>query len=107
MLRRALPAICLITATIIAVSILLLAMTSAATAQTAPVPDRRIVTSVGQDFYGGDIGSIFDTSFKACREACYKNRNCTALTYNTKAEACFLKSGVERVEAFDGAISCG
>ncbi|MEM9062079.1 MAG: alpha-2-macroglobulin family protein [Pseudomonadota bacterium] len=78
-----------------------------ATAQETvdPVPDRRIVTAIGQDFYGGDIGSIFDTTFKACRDACYGNPACQALTYNTRAEACFLKSGVERVDAFDGAIS--
>ncbi|MEL7000371.1 MAG: MG2 domain-containing protein, partial [Pseudomonadota bacterium] len=70
-----------------------------------PLPDRRIVTSIGQDFFGGDIGSIFETTFKACRDACYGNLACQALTYNTRAEACFLKSGVERVDAFDGAIS--
>ncbi|MFK7941405.1 MAG: alpha-2-macroglobulin family protein [Paracoccaceae bacterium] len=70
-----------------------------------PVPDRRIVTTTGQDFYGGDIGSIFDTDFRACRQACLGNPACQALTYNTRAEACFLKSGVERSEPFADAIS--
>lgn len=74
-------------------------------AQDAPVPDRRIVTTTGQDFYGGDIGSIFDTDFRACRRACVGNPACRALTYNTRAEACFLKSGVERSEPFADAIS--
>ena len=105
MLRRALTVLCLATATVLVAAILIPALSVSASAQTGPVPDRRIVTSVGQDFYGGDIGSIFDTTFKACREQCYNNRSCKALTYNTKAEACFLKSGVERVDAFDGAIS--
>ncbi|MEM7684012.1 MAG: PAN/Apple domain-containing protein, partial [Pseudomonadota bacterium] len=72
---------------------------------TEPLPDRRIVTSIGQDFFGGDIGSIFETTFKACRDACYGNPACQALTYNTRAEACFLKSSIEHVDAFDGAIS--
>ena len=76
-----------------------------AIAQQDPVPDRRIVTTTGQDFYGSDIGSIFETTFKACREACIGNLSCRALTYNTRAEACFLKSGIDRREPFDGAIS--
>ena len=105
MQRRTLTALCLFTATVLAAMILIPAMTLSASAQTRDVPDRRIVTSIGQDFYGGDIGSIFDTTFRACRDACYGNPACTALTYNTKAEACFLKSGVERIEPFDGAIS--
>lgn len=105
MQRKTLTALCLFTATVLAAMILIPALTLSASAQSRDVPDRRIVTSIGQDFYGGDIGSIFDTTFRACREACYGNPACTALTYNTKAEACFLKSGVERVEPFDGAVS--
>lgn len=76
-----------------------------ASAQVSPTPERRIVTTIGEDFYGGDIGSIFDTTFPACRDACYADTACKALTFNTRAEACFLKSGVERVEPFDDAIS--
>ena len=33
-----------------------------ALAQNSPVPDRRVVTETGQDFYGSDIGSIFETN---------------------------------------------
>ena len=105
MQRKTLTALCLFTATVLAAMILIPAMTLSASAQTREVSDRRIVTSIGQDYYGGDIGSIFDTTFRTCREACYANPACTALTYNTKAEACFLKSGVERIEPFEGAIS--
>ena len=76
-----------------------------AQAQDAPVPDRRVVTQTGQDFYGGDIGSIFETTFRDCHRACLGNPDCKALTFNSRAGACFLKSGVERIEPFDGAIS--
>ncbi|MEM7188060.1 MAG: MG2 domain-containing protein, partial [Pseudomonadota bacterium] len=76
-----------------------------ATAQDSPVPDRRVVSKTGQDFYGGDIGSILETTFQICRSSCQDNPACGALTFNTRANACFLKSGVERVEQFDGAIS--
>ncbi|MEM6662246.1 MAG: alpha-2-macroglobulin family protein, partial [Pseudomonadota bacterium] len=74
-------------------------------AQESPVPDRRVVSTTGADFYGGDIGSILETTFQICRSTCQNNPECRALTFNTRANACFLKSGVERVEAFDGAIS--
>ncbi|MEM7423072.1 MAG: PAN domain-containing protein [Pseudomonadota bacterium] len=70
-----------------------------------PIPDRRIITRSATDFYGGDIGSLFETTFRNCQNACMANPACKALTYNTKAEACFLKSGVERIEIFDGAVS--
>ena len=58
MQRKTLTALCLFTATILAAMILIPAMTLSASAQTREVPDRRIVTSIGQDYYGGDIGSI-------------------------------------------------
>ena len=90
---------------LIAILTLLALVSGAVFAQEAPVPDRRIVTTTGQDFYGGDIGSIFDTDFRSCRRACVGNPACRALTYNTRAEACFLKSGVERREPFADAIS--
>ncbi|MEO1492968.1 MAG: MG2 domain-containing protein, partial [Pseudomonadota bacterium] len=76
-----------------------------AVAQTSPVPDRRIVTEIGQDYYGGDIGSIFDTTFGKCRAACMRNPDCQALTFNSRAGACFLKSELERKTPYDGAIS--
>ncbi|MEM6622900.1 MAG: alpha-2-macroglobulin family protein [Pseudomonadota bacterium] len=79
--------------------------TGGALAQEGPTPDRRIVTTTGQDFYGADIGSIFETDFRTCRQACLGNPACMALTYNTRAEACFLKSGIERREPFADAIS--
>ncbi len=74
-------------------------------AQESPMPDRRLVTEIGKDYYGGDIGSVFDTTFRNCRQICMGNPACKALTFNTRAGACFLKSGFERTENFDGAIS--
>lgn len=76
-----------------------------ASAQEGPTPDRRIVTTTGQDFYGGDIGQIFETDFRTCQQTCLENPACLAMTYNTRAQACFLKSGVERQEPFEDAIS--
>ncbi len=92
MLRRMLAVLCLLLAA------------SAGWADDA-VPDRRVVSVTGQDFYGGDIGSIFDTTLSGCQSTCLRNPACTALTFNTKAGACFLKSGVERVEPFAAAVS--
>lgn len=79
--------------------------TSAAMADESPVPDRRVLSVVGQDFYGGDIGSIFDTDLGACQAACLRNPACAALTFNTEARVCFLKSAVDRVEPFAAAVS--
>ena len=84
---------------------LLVGATLPANADESPLPERRLQTAVGQDFYGGDIGSILETTFKNCRQVCMNNPACKALTFNTRAGACFLKSEVERVEAFEGAIS--
>jgi uncharacterized protein YfaS (alpha-2-macroglobulin family) len=69
------------------------------------VPERRIVVVEDMDFLGGDIGSIFDTSFDACQSACLSDRACQAFTYNTQASACFLKSGFDDMQVFPGAIS--
>ncbi len=91
----------------IAATLLLSLAVSPALAADAgsPVPDRRLVTEMGQDFYGGDIGSIFDTDFARCQAECLRDASCKALTFNMKASACFLKSGVERVDPFAGAVS--
>jgi uncharacterized protein YfaS (alpha-2-macroglobulin family) len=86
-----------------AVSIILLC--SFAWAEDSPVPDRRLMTEVGQDYYGGDIGSLFDRTFKACVAACTVEAGCSAFTYNSKASACFLKNTVGEKSPFDGAIS--
>src|SRR5690606_8094847 len=89
----------------IATTLLVTLAVAPAAAAEAPVPERRLVTHVGQDCYGGDIGSIFGTDFATCRTECLEAPSCAALTYNMRAGACFLKSGVDRNEPFDGAVS--
>ena len=57
------------------------------------------------DFYGGDLGSIFNTTLDACQSACVGDRSCRAFTYNTRSSACFLKSGFDEMRVFEGALS--
>src|SRR5690625_1309449 len=61
--------------------------------------------SIDQDFYGADLRSIRETDLATCRAACLADPSCQAMTYNQRSHACFLKSGVERVEHFEGAVS--
>jgi uncharacterized protein YfaS (alpha-2-macroglobulin family) len=75
------------------------------TSAQSPVPERRIVVVDDTDFYGGDISSVFDTTFENCWNICLQDPECRALTFNTQASACFLKSGFEEMRAFDGAVS--
>ncbi|GGH43197.1 alpha-2-macroglobulin family protein [Frigidibacter albus] len=77
-----------------------------ALAQTGPlVPERRLVMTVGVDFPGGDIQSIFDTSLEACQAACLANASCTAFTFNSRSGSCFPKNGVSDMQPYDGAYS--
>ena len=74
-------------------------------AAQSPVPERREVVTLRTDFYGADISPIFDTTIRACRTACMATQDCQAYTFNTEKNACFLKSDVLEVQAFDGATS--
>ena len=69
------------------------------------LPDHRYVIIPDTDFYGADLGALFDTSRAACARACDAQSSCVAFTYNTRSKACFPKSDVSRVEFFDGAVS--
>ncbi len=80
------------------------AMTLGALAQTA-VPEFRYITTRDADFYGSDLDALFDTDLKSCIRACSANQSCTAFTYNTRSDACFPKSGVNRQEPYQGAVS--
>ncbi|ROU01222.1 alpha-2-macroglobulin family protein [Histidinibacterium lentulum] len=75
------------------------------TAQTDPVPDRRVAISRNVDFFGADLASIFDTTLDACQAACFANPECTAFTYNQRNGSCFPKAGVSEVTFYDGAVS--
>ena len=70
-----------------------------------PVPPRRVVAEAGTDFYGGDIRSIYGTSLDLCRNICLDTADCGAFTFNLKANACFLKSGVTDRAPFANALS--
>ena len=88
------------------VSLVLAFASSAALAQDRSlVPERRLVLTEGMDFYGSDLQSIFDTTIEACEAACLANSACTALTFNSKANSCFLKSDVSSQEPYAGAYS--
>ncbi len=69
------------------------------------VPDRRLVVSEGVDFYGSDLGKIFDTTLQGCQNACLNDDACRAFTFNTRSNACFPKSDISDRVAYDGAIS--
>ncbi|MES0862178.1 alpha-2-macroglobulin family protein [Ruegeria sp. SCPT10] len=76
----------------------------ASLAQTA-IPEFRYVTTRDADFYGSDLDALFDTDLASCIRACSANQRCTAFTYNTRSDACFPKSGVNRQEEYQGALS--
>ena len=69
------------------------------------VPERHTATVRGQDFYGSDLQSIFDTTLAACQEACLADDRCEAFTFNTRSNSCFPKSKVTDVQPYEGAIS--
>lgn len=89
----------------IIIPLLIASFASTAFAADMPVPARRLLPAIGQDFYGADVRSIRETDLETCRAACLADPNCKAMTYNQRSHACFLKSGIERVEHFEGAVS--
>ncbi|KEJ90495.1 alpha-2-macroglobulin family protein [Sulfitobacter donghicola] len=69
------------------------------------LPDHRYLYSQDVDFYGADLGPLFDTNRAACVKACDAQPSCVAFTFNTRSKACFPKSEVSETEIFEGAIS--
>ncbi len=88
-------------------SVLLVLLAPAAEAQQAPgpVPGRHIAVARDTDFPGGDIRSIFDSSFEACERACLGDATCVAFTFNTRSGSCFPKSSVAGRLPYRGALS--
>ncbi len=90
-------------------ALVLLSLASAAFAQNAapadPLPERRLIVSRDTDLPGGDFQSLFDISYEACQAACLGAPRCQALTFNHKANACFLKSEAPAPADFAGATS--
>ena len=76
-----------------------------ASAQDAPLPERRLTLRADTDMPGGDLAQIFDTTLQACIQACAGNAECKALTYNERARACFPKGDAGAPAPFAGAVS--
>lgn len=69
------------------------------------VPEKRLIVTSNVDFYGADLGSLFDTTYQACMNLCLSDASCRAFTYNGKSKACFAKSSVSERKPYDGAWS--
>nr|WP_121061562.1 alpha-2-macroglobulin family protein [Chachezhania antarctica] len=69
------------------------------------VPAFRYQVEPNVDYYGDDLGPLFDTTVEACVKACTDQPRCQAFTFNTRSNACFPKEGVQRREEYQGAYS--
>ncbi len=78
-------------------------VTLAAVAQ--PIPERRSFGLADTDLFGGDIRSIIGTSLPLCEKTCLDDTACASFTFNTRSNACFLKSGEVTPKPFKGALS--
>ncbi|WP_245824495.1 alpha-2-macroglobulin family protein [Pseudoruegeria aquimaris] len=63
------------------------------------------MTEQDVDLPGGDIASLFDTTFDACQTACLADPSCTALTFNARSASCFPKADPGPPSAYEGATS--
>ncbi len=84
--------------------IFVLLFTVEALAQSA-VPEQRQVVTPDTDFLAADLDPLFDTNITSCRNACFGTDTCQAYTFNTRNNACFLKSEVQEKQPYEGAIS--
>lgn len=89
---------------LLAAAVAALGVTGAARAQDL-IPSKRLIYQENADLPGGDIASLLDTDVGACERACLSNRRCEALTFNSRAGACFLKAGPGEAKPFQGAYS--
>lgn len=88
------------------------------TSQSIPVdstpeedlPALRLALYGGLDFYGADISKQRTADVVECAAMCLDERQCVAFTFNanpslTRGPNCFLKGGVDRLEAYGDALS--
>lgn len=83
------------------------------TVPASPTPQvfgPRIALYGGLDFYGNDISSERSEDAVACATSCMTNNQCLAFTFNanpglTRGPNCFLKAGIDRLEAYEDALS--
>lgn len=69
------------------------------------VPNKRLIVTRNVDFYGADLGSLFDTTYQACVNLCLSDDKCQAFTFNGRSKSCFAKSSVSDRQLYDGAWS--
>ncbi|MCO8143657.1 alpha-2-macroglobulin family protein [Rhodovulum tesquicola] len=85
--------------------LIFLALPALAQPMPGPVPDKRLAISRDVDFPGGDLRALFDSDFEACARACLTDPACTALTFNTRSNACFPKAAATGSVPYQGALS--
>lgn len=85
--------------------VFLVAVLAPLLAHAQAVPDHRFLYSRDVDFYGADLGKLFDTSQAACERACAAQSACVAFTYNIRSKACFPKSELTERQPYEGAMS--
>ncbi|MEX0970137.1 MAG: alpha-2-macroglobulin family protein, partial [Paracoccaceae bacterium] len=78
---------------------------SAGLAQPLYIPTEQFNRMQATDLPGNDIRILRDTSVEICLNACAAEQSCNAVTYNTSANACFLKTDGSLAEPFNGAVS--
>ena len=90
--------------TILLFAFIFLGFSGSAQADTV-IPDRRVIIHRDVDFYGSDLQSILDTTLRACESACLAESRCSAFTFNTRNNSCFLKGEAGESEEYQGAFS--
>ncbi|MEM6938972.1 MAG: PAN/Apple domain-containing protein [Pseudomonadota bacterium] len=81
-------------------------ISAAAIAQAQEIlPEHRYLMSRDVDFFGADLGRLFDASEAACARACSAQDTCVGYTFNTRNGACFPKSEITEWRAYSGALS--
>lgn len=75
-----------------------------------PAQTVKLALYSGLDFYGADVFKDRVDSAVQCAEACYGHRQCVVFTFNANPNLstgpnCFLKSGIDRLEAYEQAFS--
>lgn len=79
---------------------------STALSQDHPlIPPKRMAITQDVDLPGGDLRQVFDVSMDACLRNCLADADCAAVTYNSRASACFPKGATGEVAPFQGAYS--
>ncbi len=78
---------------------------SATVLAASPVPERRVLLERNVDFPGNDIRTLATSSLAGCQTACLADNDCAAFTFNTSAQACFLKRVSDTRQPYEGAIS--